>query len=144
MCLLIPISTNNGRHAVHLLYGWIGKVCGGLFIPKVMTEMRQILGERADLLLAVFGKLLRIMFLKNSISFVADGEAATYDRTERSVVCRDANHECSMVNEVDIDFRIPGLPHSVVKQAHNYRVREIEEDREPLSPTVSSTRSTTK
>ena len=47
MCLLIPMSTNNGRHAVHLLYGWIGKVCGGLFIPKVMTEMRQILGERS-------------------------------------------------------------------------------------------------
>ena len=58
--------------------------------------------------------------------------------------CRDANHERSMVNEVDIDFRIPGLPHSVVKQAHNYRVRELEEDREPLSPTISSTRSTTK
>ena len=29
-----------------------------------------------------------------------------------------------MFNEVDIDFRIPGLPHSVVKQAENYRVRE--------------------
>ena len=30
-----------------------------------------------------------------------------------------------MFNEVDIDFRIPGLPHSVVKQAENYRVREL-------------------
>ena len=30
-----------------------------------------------------------------------------------------------MLNEVDIDFRIPGLPHSVVKQADNYRVREL-------------------
>ena len=29
-----------------------------------------------------------------------------------------------MLNEVDIDFRIPGLPHWVVKQADNYRVRE--------------------
>ena len=29
-----------------------------------------------------------------------------------------------MLNQVDIDFRIPGLPHSVVKQAENYRVRE--------------------
>ena len=28
-------------------------------------------------------------------------------------------------NEVDIDFRIPGLPHSVVKQDDNYRVREL-------------------
>ena len=32
-----------------------------------------------------------------------------------------------MLNEVDIDFRIPGLPHSVVKQADNYRVRELVE-----------------
>ena len=30
-----------------------------------------------------------------------------------------------MLNEVDIDFRISGLPHSVVKQAENYRVREL-------------------
>ena len=30
-----------------------------------------------------------------------------------------------MLNEVDIDFRNPGLPHSVVKQADNYRVREL-------------------
>ena len=45
------------------------------------------------------------------------------------VVCRDASHsqghEQSMLNEVDIDFRIPGLPHSVVKQAGNTRVREL-------------------
>ena len=31
-----------------------------------------------------------------------------------------------MLNEVDIDFRIPGLPHCVVKQAENYRVRELD------------------
>ena len=30
-----------------------------------------------------------------------------------------------MLNEVDIDFKILGLPHSVVKQADNYRVREL-------------------
>ena len=30
-----------------------------------------------------------------------------------------------MLNEVDIDFRIPGLPHSVVKQAENPPVREL-------------------
>ena len=51
-------------------------------------------------------------------------EAVKHDRTVRPVVCRDENHERSMLNEVDIDFRIPGLPHSVVKQADNYRVRE--------------------
>ena len=30
-----------------------------------------------------------------------------------------------MLNEVNIDFRILGLPHSVVKQAQNSRVREL-------------------
>ena len=52
-----------------------------------------------------------------------------HDRTEKPVVCRDTSHaqghEQSMLNEVDIDFRIPGLPHSVVKQAENSRVREL-------------------
>ena len=48
-----------------------------------------------------------------------------HDRTVKPVVCRDAHHEQSMLNEVDIDFRIPGLPHSVVKQAENYRDREL-------------------
>ena len=56
-------------------------------------------------------------------------EAVKHDRTGKPVVCRDASHaqghEQSMFNEVDIDFRIPGLPHSVVKQAENSRVREL-------------------
>ena len=52
-------------------------------------------------------------------------EETNHDRTGRPVVCRDTSHERSMVNEVDTDFRIPGLPHSVVKQAENYRVREL-------------------
>ena len=51
------------------------------------------------------------------------------DRTGTPVVCLDASHapsnEQSMLNEVDIDFRILGLPHSVVKQAQNSRVREL-------------------
>ena len=48
-----------------------------------------------------------------------------YDRTAQPVVCRVKNHERSMFNEVDIDFRTPGLPHCVVQQADNYRVREL-------------------
>ena len=51
---------HNGRHAVHLLHGEIGKVHGVLLIiPKVKKEMHQVLSERCDVLLAVFGKLLR-------------------------------------------------------------------------------------
>ena len=46
----------------------------------------------------------------------------------KPVVGRDANqepgNEQSML-KVDTDFWIPGLPHSVVKQARNSRVREL-------------------
>ena len=38
--------------------------------------------------------------------------------------------ERSMLNEVDIDFRLSGLPHSVAKQAENSRVRELVKQRE--------------
>ena len=42
------------------------------------------------------------------------------------ILCRHAQgHEQSMLNEVDIDFRILGLPHSVVKQVENSRFREL-------------------
>ena len=38
------------------------------------------------------------------------------DRTGEPVVNRDeSSHEQAILNEVNIDFRIPGLPHSVVK-----------------------------
>ena len=57
------------------------------------------------------------------------GDETLHDRTVQPVVDRDASHEPgneqSMLNEVNIDFRIPGLPRSVVKQAQNSRVREL-------------------
>ena len=37
----------------------------------------------------------------------------------------DLSHEKIMVNEADMDFRIPGLPHSVVKHAQSTSVREL-------------------
>ena len=50
------------------------------------------------------------------------------DRTEQPVVNRDESvHEQTMLNEVNMDFRIPGLPHSVVKQAESCRVCELVE-----------------
>ena len=58
----------------------------------------------------------------DSKSFNVEDKTA-HDRTGTPVVGRDASHEPSneqpMLNEVNIDFRIPGLPHSVVKQAQN-------------------------
>ena len=63
-----------------------------------------------------------------STNFVV-GDETNHDRTEKPVVCRDASHvqgdEQSMLNEVNIDFRMLGLPYSVVKQAENYRLREL-------------------
>ena len=76
-------------------------------------------------------------------------DEANHDGTVKPVVCRDASHEQgheqSMLNEVNIDLRIPGLPHSVVKQHENSRVRELVKKIENHpAPTISSTRSTTK
>ena len=42
-------------------------------------------------------------------------------RTERPV----GGHQSSQLEEIDIDFRVSGLPHVVVKQAENFRVREL-------------------
>ena len=45
------------------------------------------------------------------------------------------------INEEDIDFNIPGLPHSTVKQLHGASVRKfIQKNREPPESTRSSTR----
>ena len=44
---------------------------------------------------------------------------------EKSIAVHDENHEPMMVNEADMDFRIPGLPHSVVKYAQSTSVREL-------------------
>ena len=71
-------------------------------------------------------------------------DETNHDRTGKPVVCRDANHERSMSNEVDIDFKIPELPHSVVKPADTHRVRELVKKIENHPHRQSSTRSTTK
>ena len=47
------------------------------------------------------------------------------ERTERSVADHDVSHEPMMVNEANMDFRIPGLPHSVVKHAQSTSVRQL-------------------
>ena len=54
------------------------------------------------------------------------GDETIHDRTAQPVVNRDeSGHEQTMLNEVNMDFRIPGLPHSVAKQAESSRVREL-------------------
>ena len=46
-------------------------------------------------------------------------------RMEKSIVVHDENHEPMMVHEADMDFRIPRLPHSVVKHAQSTSVRQL-------------------
>ena len=53
------------------------------------------------------------------------GDEILRKKTERSVADHDVSHEFMMVNEADMDFRIPGLPHSVVKHAQSTSVREL-------------------
>ena len=54
------------------------------------------------------------------------GDETFHDRTGQPVVNRDeSSHEQTMLNEVNMDFPIVGLPHSVVKQAESSRVREL-------------------
>ena len=48
------------------------------------------------------------------------------DRSWQPVVNHDdSSHEQTMLNEVNMDFRIPRLPHSVVKHAQSTRVRKL-------------------
>ena len=46
-------------------------------------------------------------------------------RMENSIADHDEGHEPMMVNEADMDFKIPGLPHSVVKYAQSTSVRQL-------------------
>ena len=42
-------------------------------------------------------------------------------RTERPV----GGQQSTQLEEIDIDFRVPGLSHAVVKEAENFRVQEL-------------------
>ena len=53
------------------------------------------------------------------------GDETLRERTERFVADDDVSHEQTMVNEANMDFRIPGQPHSVVKHAQSTSVREL-------------------
>ena len=50
---------------------------------------------------------------------------ADRDRTVRPVLSGQPTGLFTQLEEVDIDFRVSGLPHAVVKQAENSRVREL-------------------
>ena len=50
---------------------------------------------------------------------------STNVRTERPVESEQSIGLFTQREELDIDFRVSGLPHAVVKQAENFRVREL-------------------
>ena len=68
--------------------------------------------------------LKHVLVMKNETFNV--GDKTLRERTGRPVVDHDnLSHEQTMLNEADRDFRIPGLPHSVVKHAQSTSVREL-------------------
>ena len=50
---------------------------------------------------------------------------ADHVRTERPVESGQSIGLFTQREEIDIDFRVSGLPHAVVKEAENFRVREV-------------------
>ena len=54
------------------------------------------------------------------------GDKTLREKTVRPVVNHDdSSHEQTMLNELNMDFRIPGLPRSVVKHAQRTSVRKL-------------------
>ena len=83
--------------------------------------------ERGDSLLEQTQKMCQIVLkhVLESETFNV-GDKTLRERTVRPVVDHDnLSHEQTMLNEVNMDFRIPGLPHSVVKHAQITSVREL-------------------
>ena len=66
----------------------------------------------------------RIRSAHESDTFNVDDEVHR-KRTERSVADHDESHESMMVEEADMDFRIPRLPHSVVKYVQSTSVQQL-------------------
>ena len=65
----------------------------------------------------------RVRSSHESDTFNVDDEELR-KRMEKSIADHDETHEPMMVNEAVMDFRIPGLPHSVVKHAQSTSVRQ--------------------
>ena len=55
------------------------------------------------------------------VQIVDKDEDVDQTRTERPV----GGQQSTQLEEIDIDFRVPGLSHAVVKEADNFRVQEL-------------------
>ena len=106
-------------------------------IPKaVWMETGEIIYEKVFESPRLLPKIsLRHDWMKESVSEVARQAEVNqptqrnpnpdHDRTGRPVVTGQPIGSSTPFDEVDIDFRVSGLPHAVVKQAENSRVREL-------------------
>ena len=61
---------------------------------------------------------------------------ADRDRTGRPVVIGQPTGSSTPFDEVNMDFRIPGLPHAILKQVESSRVRELVKKIENLFKTI--------
>ena len=113
--------------------------------PVVTEQMSRSSAQEIDTRFSIDCESTNLFVERSGKDKDTDKDAdADRDRTERPVVIGQPTGSSTPFEEVDIDFRISGLPHSCVKQAENSRVREPrEDDRESPSSTRSS-RSTTK
>ena len=80
------------------------------------------MSEQGDLLLTQLK--YKTTQVNHEASTLNIDEEELRERMEKSIV-HDENHEPMMVNEADMDFKIPGLPHSVVKHAQSTSVRDL-------------------
>ena len=86
--------------------------------------LSRLMTERGDLLL-FFIQLQDKTTLKYVMKPIRGDDEVLRKRMEKSITVHDENHEPMMVNEADMDLRIPGLPHSVVKYAQCTSVRQL-------------------
>ena len=103
--LVLPLS----HSMIHLVQKW------SWLYRKVRFRL---MTEQGDLLLTQ-------LQYKRTLKYIMKPTHSTLMIKYVSIAVHDENHEPMMVNEADMDFRIPGLPHSVVKHAQSTSVRQL-------------------
>ena len=99
--------------------------------PVLKRSMLTLLTKNSVLQIEQGDLLLTQLQHKTTLKYVMKPTRSTLmmkyfvKEMEKIIVVHDENHEPMMVNEADMDFRIPGLPHSVLKHARSTSVRRL-------------------
>ena len=114
-----------------ILFGTLPAYC----IPKVMVESGEVIYEKVYVSPPPPPKIsFKDNWMKELGSEVAGSSKDTQriqpkPKTELSRTVRPVGEQSiglfTQREEIDIDFRVSGLPHAVLKQAENFRVREL-------------------